>query len=93
MNGVHDMGGMQGFGPVRPERDEPPIICGHWSTLGLKLTARLAAIDTGCVYTGGFVDWAAKLGIAALDLELTDHTHTDFEMNLRVLNIFMSWRR
>ena len=23
MNGVHDMGGMQGFGPVTPERDEP----------------------------------------------------------------------
>ena len=23
MNGVHDMGGMHGFGPVRPERDEP----------------------------------------------------------------------
>ncbi len=23
MNGVHDMGGMHGFGPVAPERDEP----------------------------------------------------------------------
>ena len=23
MNGVHDMGGMQGFGPVVPEADEP----------------------------------------------------------------------
>ena len=23
MNGVHDMGGMHGFGPVEPERDEP----------------------------------------------------------------------
>lgn len=23
MNGVHDMGGMQGFGPVTPEKDEP----------------------------------------------------------------------
>ena len=23
MNGVHDMGGMMGFGPVRPEADEP----------------------------------------------------------------------
>lgn len=23
MNGVHDMGGMHGFGPVRPEADEP----------------------------------------------------------------------
>ena len=25
MNGVHDMGGMQGFGPVEPEADEPPF--------------------------------------------------------------------
>lgn len=23
MNGVHDMGGMQGFGPIRPEKNEP----------------------------------------------------------------------
>jgi hypothetical protein len=50
-------------------------------------------IDTGCVYTGGFVDWAAVQDIAALDLELTNHTDTDFEMNLGVLNIFLSWRR
>jgi nitrile hydratase len=25
MNGVHDMGGMQGFGPVKPEPNEPPF--------------------------------------------------------------------
>jgi nitrile hydratase len=25
MNGVHDMGGMHGFGPVRPEENEPPF--------------------------------------------------------------------
>lgn len=37
---------------ARPLRDEPPIVCGHWSTLGLKLTARVAAIDTGCVWGG-----------------------------------------
>ena len=23
MNGVHDMGGMQCFGPIRPEKNEP----------------------------------------------------------------------
>jgi len=37
---------------ARPEREEPSIVCGHWSTLGLKLTHRLAAIDTGCVWGG-----------------------------------------
>ncbi|MDH4172502.1 MAG: symmetrical bis(5'-nucleosyl)-tetraphosphatase [Betaproteobacteria bacterium] len=31
---------------------EPPIICGHWSALGLKLTDRLVALDTGCVWGG-----------------------------------------
>lgn len=25
MNSIHDMGGMDGFGPVRPEPDEPPF--------------------------------------------------------------------
>jgi len=30
-------------------------------------------IDTGCIYTGAFVDWAANQGIAALDVELSDH--------------------
>ena len=25
MNGIHDMGGMEGFGPVKPEPDEPPF--------------------------------------------------------------------
>jgi hypothetical protein len=25
MNGVHDMGGMHGFGPVQPEPNEPPF--------------------------------------------------------------------
>ena len=31
---------------------EVPIVCGHWSTLGLKLTDRLIALDTGCVWGG-----------------------------------------
>ena len=25
MNGIHDMGGMEGFGPVEPEPNEPPF--------------------------------------------------------------------
>lgn len=31
---------------------EAPIVCGHWSALGLKLTERLIALDTGCVWGG-----------------------------------------
>jgi bis(5'-nucleosyl)-tetraphosphatase (symmetrical) len=36
---------------LRP-KDEAPIVCGHWSALGLQLTPKLAAIDTGCVWGG-----------------------------------------
>lgn len=50
-------------------------------------------VDIGCEYTGGFTDWADEHGIAALDVELTDHTHTDFEMNLRVLEVLLNWKR
>jgi predicted deacylase len=49
-------------------------------------------IDTGCVYTGGMTDWTAAQGIASLDVELTDHTHTDFAINLRVLNVLLAWK-
>jgi bis(5'-nucleosyl)-tetraphosphatase (symmetrical) len=32
--------------------DAQRIVSGHWSALGLKLTAGVAAIDTGCVWGG-----------------------------------------
>ena len=50
-------------------------------------------IDTGCQYTGQLIDWASDNGIAALDIELTNHRDTDFEMNLRILDVFLNWRR
>ena len=33
-------------------KDEEAIVCGHWSALGLKITERLAALDSGCVWGG-----------------------------------------
>ena len=48
-------------------------------------------IDTGCTFTGTMVDWVAEMGGAAVDLELLDHEHTDFEINLRVLAVLLSW--
>ena len=36
---------------TRPSERET-IVCGHWSQLGLKLGARLAALDSGCVWGG-----------------------------------------
>lgn len=32
--------------------DAQTVVCGHWSALGLKLTDRLAALDSGCVWGG-----------------------------------------
>jgi bis(5'-nucleosyl)-tetraphosphatase (symmetrical) len=32
--------------------DSETVLCGHWSALGLKMTQRLAALDSGCVWGG-----------------------------------------
>ncbi|MEW5941594.1 MAG: M14 family metallopeptidase [Chloroflexota bacterium] len=50
-------------------------------------------IDTGCVYTGTLADYAVALGAAAVDMELTNHYDTDYEINLRVLKTFLNWIR
>lgn len=33
-------------------KDARAIVCGHWSALGLKMTDKLAALDSGCVWGG-----------------------------------------
>lgn len=42
MNGVHDMGGMQGFGPVRPEPNEP-LFHAPWERRALAMTVAMGA--------------------------------------------------
>jgi bis(5'-nucleosyl)-tetraphosphatase (symmetrical) len=44
---------------LRP-KESVTLLCGHWSALGLKLTGRLAALDSGCV-------WGGKLSALRLD--------------------------
>jgi nitrile hydratase subunit beta len=44
MNGVHDLGGMQGFGPVVPEKDEPVF---HEAWEGRLVAMRRAVAATG----------------------------------------------
>lgn len=44
--------GFQPWFDFRPDGAEPRIVCGHWSTLGLRITPQVAAIDTGCVWGG-----------------------------------------
>ncbi|SLN73009.1 nitrile hydratase subunit beta [Oceanibacterium hippocampi] len=41
MNGLHDMGGMDGFGPVVPERDEP-IFHAEWERRAFALVLAMA---------------------------------------------------
>ncbi len=42
MNGVHDMGGMQGFGPVRPEANEP-VFHAPWEGRVITMVMAIAA--------------------------------------------------
>ncbi|HEY9526032.1 MAG TPA: hypothetical protein VIR02_03055 [Anaerolineales bacterium] len=46
-------------------------------------------LDTGCTYSGTLADYAVSAGIAAVDLELTNHFDTDFDQNLQVLDIVL----
>jgi bis(5'-nucleosyl)-tetraphosphatase (symmetrical) len=49
--GIEPPKGYRAWFDLRPEEDTT-LVCGHWSTLGLKVEKRLAALDTGCVWGG-----------------------------------------
>lgn len=49
--------------------------------------------DPGCEYTGQLIDWASSNGIAAVDVELTDHQSNDILINRKVLDAFLNWKR
>ena len=48
-------------------------------------------IDTGCIYSGTLADYAVSKGIAAVDMELTNHIDTDLETNLDILEVLLTW--
>jgi hypothetical protein len=48
-------------------------------------------VDTGCTFSGSLPDYAVSKGIAAVDMELTNHIETDFDMNLKILEVLLSW--
>ena len=48
-------------------------------------------INTGCEMSGQFVDYTATLGITSLDIELTNHKDSDFEINKSILHTFLNW--
>ena len=41
MNGVHDMGGQQGFGPVQIEKNEP-LFHAAWESRAMAVTVAMA---------------------------------------------------
>ena len=69
----------------------------HNSSLFAESIAKVGAypfppIDTGCKYSGTLADYAVSKGMAAVDLELTNHIETDFETNLNILGILLTWQ-
>ncbi len=50
-------------------------------------------INTGCIYSGTLPDYAVSEGAAAVDMELTNHQDTDFEMNLRALKVLLNFTK
>jgi len=51
--------GYRAWFDLRP-REKTSLICGHWSQLGLMVTRKLAALDSGCVWGGELT--AMRLG-------------------------------
>lgn len=68
-----------------------------WETASTRLAQSIAEvtsypfppIDTGCAYSGTLADYAVSVGVAAVDLELTNHFDTDFDENLQVLDVLL----
>ena len=56
MNGVHDMGGMQDFGPIRPEKN-PPVFHARWEG---RLTAIYSAIGVQGKWAIDFRRWTRE---------------------------------
>jgi protein MpaA len=49
-------------------------------------------LDIGCTYTGTLADWAVQNSVgAAVDMELSTHTETDFGENLKALKVLLNF--
>jgi protein MpaA len=53
---------------------------------------RYPPVNTGCEYTGSLVDWAQQHGVTAVDLELSVHDRTEFDRNLKILTLLLTWK-
>jgi predicted deacylase len=69
--------------------------------LSESLARRLSSVSgyqyppkfTTCPWTGQFIDWASAHGMAAVDIELNNHTETDLAINFKVLKAFINWEK
>ena len=72
-----------------------------WDDASTRLAQALEAvttypfppINTGCIYNGTLPDYAVSEGAAAVDVELTNHEDTDFDMNLRALKVLLNFTK
>lgn len=48
-------------------------------------------VKTSCEFTGTLVDWALGQAIIAVDIELPEGDATDFEANLEILKLLLTW--
>lgn len=70
-----------------------------WEAASIRLAQKIAdvsgypypPVETGCVYTGTLADYAVSRGIAAVDMELSDHKNTEFRVNLKVLKVLLEF--
>ncbi|MBC8025642.1 MAG: symmetrical bis(5'-nucleosyl)-tetraphosphatase [Steroidobacteraceae bacterium] len=62
--------------PGRASRDIR-VVCGHWSTLGLKRRKDLLALDTGCVWGGSLTAVNLDVEEPAIQLACTGHQSPD----------------
>ena len=83
MNGVHDMGGQHGFGPVEPEADEP-VFHADWERTAFALTLAMGATGTWNLDAARFARERTpparylastyyEIWLAALELQLAEH--------------------
>ena len=79
MDGIHDMGGMHGFGKVEPEKDEP-VFHAEWE-------ARTLALNRALGYTGIWTIDQTRYGIERLppDLYLTASYYKKWAIRLEKL--------
>lgn len=72
-------------------RPSPPLSSVELAKFVAEKTGYRFPSEDQCEYTGQLIDWAAKRGIAAVDVELPTHKDIDFENQWKLLYDFLRW--